>query len=55
MINVNIFSRPGFLAGFRDAARVQQSLLASVEKRGLIWLARRMPARLTGRLPPGTG
>ena len=44
MINVNIFSNPGFLEGFRDAARVQQSLLASVERRCLVWLARRMPA-----------
>jgi len=32
------------LQGFRDAARVQQSLLASVEKRCLVWLARRLPA-----------
>ena len=30
--------------GFRDAARVQQSLLATVEKRCLVWLARRLPA-----------
>jgi phosphatidylglycerophosphate synthase len=29
---------------FRDAARAQQSLLASAEKRALVWLARRTPA-----------
>jgi phosphatidylglycerophosphate synthase len=29
---------------FRDAARIQQSLLAAVEKRCLVWLARRLPA-----------
>jgi phosphatidylglycerophosphate synthase len=44
MNNVNVFSSSRFLQGFRDAARLQQSLLASVEKRCLIWLARRMPA-----------
>jgi phosphatidylglycerophosphate synthase len=43
MSNVNIFSSSRFLEGFRDAARVQQSLLAAVEKRCLVWLARRMP------------
>jgi phosphatidylglycerophosphate synthase len=44
MINVNSFSSSRSLQGFRNAARVQQSLLASVEKRCLVWLARRMPA-----------
>jgi len=37
-------SIPQILQGFRDAARVQQSLLATVEKRCLVWLARRLPA-----------
>ena len=37
-------SNPHILPGFRDAPRVQQSLLARVEKRCLVWLARRMPA-----------
>jgi phosphatidylglycerophosphate synthase len=36
-----------FLRGFQNAARVQQSLLAGVEKRCLVWLARRMPAWVT--------
>jgi archaetidylinositol phosphate synthase len=31
---------------YREAARVQTSLLASVEKRCLIWLAERMPAAI---------
>jgi archaetidylinositol phosphate synthase len=35
---------PQILQGFRDAPRVQQSLLASVEKRCLVSLARRLPA-----------
>jgi phosphatidylglycerophosphate synthase len=35
---------PNILQGFRDAARVQQSLLASVEKRCLVRLAHRLPA-----------
>lgn len=43
MTNVNTLSRARFLQGFRDAARVQQSLLAAGEKRCLVWLARRMP------------
>jgi hypothetical protein len=30
--------------GFREAKRIQQSLLANLEKRTLIWLAARMPA-----------
>lgn len=37
-------SIPQILQGFRDAPRVQQSLLASVEKLCLVWLARRLPA-----------
>ncbi|MGH9782908.1 MAG: CDP-alcohol phosphatidyltransferase family protein, partial [Terriglobia bacterium] len=32
------------LSGFRDAARCQESLLAGLEKKCLVWLARRMPA-----------
>jgi phosphatidylglycerophosphate synthase len=32
--------------GFRDAKRVQESILAPLEKRFLIWLAERAPARL---------
>lgn len=31
--------------GFRDAKRVQESILAPAEKKLLIWLARRVPAR----------
>lgn len=31
---------------FREAGRVQESLLARVEKRSLLWLAGRMPARI---------
>ncbi|MCW5979290.1 MAG: CDP-alcohol phosphatidyltransferase family protein [Bryobacteraceae bacterium] len=31
---------------FRDAARAQQSLLSSVEKRVLVWLAHRTPPRI---------
>jgi len=44
MTHIETFSRTGFLRGFQDAARVQQSLLAGIEKRCLVWLARRMPA-----------
>src|SRR5262245_43389773 len=36
-------SRPN---GFRDAARVLTSVLAPLEKRTLIWLAKRMPPRV---------
>jgi len=43
MANISILSSSMFLQGFRDAARVQQSLVAGIEKRCLIWLARRMP------------
>jgi phosphatidylglycerophosphate synthase len=32
---------------FRDATRVQQSVLATIEKRTLIWLAERLPAGVT--------
>lgn len=32
--------------GFRDAERAQQSLLAPLEKRVLLWLAARLPARV---------
>ncbi len=37
-------SIPQVSRGFRDAPRVQQSLLARVEKRCLVWLAQRLPA-----------
>ena len=43
MTNFNTLSSSRFLQGFRDAARVQQSLLAAGEERCLVWLARRMP------------
>lgn len=35
------------LSGFRPAVRVQSALTASVEKRALYWMARRVPRRLT--------
>jgi phosphatidylglycerophosphate synthase len=35
---------PRTLAGFQDAARQQESLLAGFEKKCLVWLASRMPA-----------
>jgi len=35
---------PQILQGFRDATRVQQGLVAALEKRCLVWLARRLPA-----------
>jgi phosphatidylglycerophosphate synthase len=44
MNNVSTFSSSSFGEEFRDAARVQQSLVAKVEKHCLVWLARRMPA-----------
>jgi hypothetical protein len=31
---------------FKDATRVQESMLAGVEKKTLIWMARRMPAAI---------
>lgn len=31
-------------SGFKDAARAQESLLAPLEKKALLWFARRMPA-----------
>ena len=43
MTNISAFSSSTFLQGFRDAARVQQSVLAGIEKRSLVWLARRTP------------
>ena len=43
MANISTLSSSMFLEGFRDAARVQQSLVAGIEKRCLTWLARRMP------------
>jgi len=47
MSNLNPSSSSASLPGFRNAPRVQESLLASVEKRCLVWLARRMPAWVT--------
>jgi len=44
MTNISTFSSFSSLEGFQDAARVQQSLVASVEKRCLVWLAHRVPA-----------
>jgi phosphatidylglycerophosphate synthase len=38
---------PRTLAGFQDAARKQESLLAGLEKKCLVWLASRMPARVS--------
>jgi phosphatidylglycerophosphate synthase len=35
---------PNFNSGFREAKRIQQSVLANLEKRTLIWLAARTPA-----------
>ena len=34
----------GIAAGFRQAARLQESVLATHEKRLLIWMAKRTPA-----------
>src|ERR1051325_1384854 len=36
--------QPSQLAGFREAKRIQQSFLANLEKRTLIWLAAHTPA-----------
>jgi len=44
MTPANIVSMPRALAGFQDAARKQESLLAGLEKKCLVWLASRMPA-----------
>jgi len=43
MTHISTLSSSMFLQGFRDAARVQHGLVAGIEKRCLIWLARRMP------------
>ena len=40
----NSLSTTNFRPGFREAKRIQQSLLANLEKRTLIWLAARTPA-----------
>ena len=40
----NSLSTTSFHPGFREAKRIQQSLLANLEKRTLIWLAARTPA-----------
>jgi hypothetical protein len=37
-------STTNFRPGFREARRIQQSFLANLEKRTLIWLAARTPA-----------
>ncbi len=47
MNNVHTLSTSRFFEGFRDATRLQQSLVATIEKRCLVWLARRMPAWVT--------
>jgi phosphatidylglycerophosphate synthase len=44
-MNMTTTTAPG-AAAFRDAARVQQSVLAAIENRTLIWLAERMPASI---------
>src|SRR5262249_11396147 len=31
---------------FRDAKRVQESILSGIEKRALIWMAQRLPRRI---------
>ena len=40
----NSLSTTNFRPGFREAKRIQQSFLANLEKRTLIWLAARTPA-----------
>lgn len=45
----------GQRGGFEDAARLQESMLAPIEKRVLIWLARRMPNRVTPDLLTALG
>jgi archaetidylinositol phosphate synthase len=44
MSDANTFSSSPISAGFQDAVRVQQSLLATVEKWCLVRMAQRMPA-----------
>jgi len=44
MSSISSLSTANFQEGFRNADRVQRSLLADLEKRCLIWLARRLPA-----------
>ena len=39
-------SRQERLAPFRNAARIQESFTAAVERKALLWLAARMPARV---------
>ena len=46
MSTVNSLSSSQALQGFQNATRLQQSLLAGCERQCLIWLARRMPARV---------
>jgi phosphatidylglycerophosphate synthase len=46
MTNTAVISQLGN-NGFRDAKRVQESILSGIEKRALIWLSKRMPARVT--------
>jgi len=38
--------KEGAAAGFRNALRIQESLTAGLERKALIWLAERMPARV---------
>ena len=47
MATLSSLSPAQSLSGFRDAARCQESLLAGLEKKCLVWLARRMPAWVT--------
>ena len=46
MSTVNSLSSSQALQGFQNATRFQQSLLAGCERQCLVWLARRMPARV---------
>ena len=45
-MNAVTATAPGPTTTFKDATRVQQSVLTSIEKRTLIWLAHRMPRRV---------
>ncbi|HVA72237.1 MAG TPA: CDP-alcohol phosphatidyltransferase family protein [Candidatus Limnocylindrales bacterium] len=38
--------KEGAAAGFRNALRIQESLTAGLERKALLWLAERMPARV---------
>jgi len=45
--NPEILSEAGGMKQFRDAFRIQQSLIAKVEKRVLVWMAKRAPDWIT--------